>query len=37
MDLTDAVRDPRIKEDALRRGGLAGINVRHDADVPATI
>src|SRR5262249_36490367 len=37
MDLTDAVRDPRIEEDALRRGGLAGIDVRHDADVPATI
>jgi hypothetical protein len=37
MDLTDAVRDPRIEKDALRGGGLAGIDVRHDADIPATI
>jgi len=30
------VRATRIKQDALRRSGLAGIDVRHDADVPAT-
>jgi hypothetical protein len=37
MDLTDAVRASRIKQDALRRGGLAGIDVGHDADVSATL
>jgi hypothetical protein len=26
-----------LKQDALRRRGLAGIDVRHDADVPATL
>jgi len=31
------VRPARIKQDALRGGGLAGIDVRHDADVPATL
>jgi hypothetical protein len=29
------VRLPRIKQDALRRSGLPGINVSHDADIPA--
>jgi hypothetical protein len=29
------VRLSRIKQDALRRSGLSGINVRHDADIPA--
>jgi hypothetical protein len=37
MDLSDAVRPARIEQDALRRSGLAGIDVRHDADVPATL
>jgi hypothetical protein len=37
MDLSDAVRSSRIEKDALRRSGLAGIDVRHDADVPATL
>jgi hypothetical protein len=37
MDLSDAVRLSRIEKDALRRRGLAGINVGHDADVPATL
>jgi hypothetical protein len=37
MDLSDAVRSSGIEEDALRRSGLAGIDVGHDADVPATI
>jgi hypothetical protein len=36
MDLSDAVRSARIEQDALRRSGLAGIDVSHDADVPAT-
>jgi hypothetical protein len=37
MDLSDAVRSSRIKQDALRRSGLTGIDVGHDADVPATL
>jgi hypothetical protein len=37
MDLSDAVRAACIKQDALRRSGLAGIDVGHDADVPATL
>ena len=37
MDLSDAVRAARIKQDALRRSGLTGIDVRHDADIPATL
>jgi hypothetical protein len=37
MDLSDAVRPARIEQDALRRRGLAGIDVCHDADVPATL
>jgi hypothetical protein len=28
---------PRIEEDALGRRRLAGVDVRHDTDVPATI
>src|SRR5690349_17138327 len=35
MDLSDAVRPSCIEKDALRRSGLAGIDVGHDADVPA--
>jgi hypothetical protein len=34
VDLADLVRLPRIEEDALGRGRLTGIDVRHDADVP---
>ena len=37
MDLTDAVRASCIEQDALRRGGLTGIDVGHDADVSATL
>jgi hypothetical protein len=37
MDLTDAVRPAGIEQNALRGGGLAGIDVSHDADVPATL
>src|SRR4029079_5722371 len=33
VDLTDLVGDAGVEEDALGRGGLAGIDVRHDADV----
>ena len=35
VHLSDAVRLSRIKQDALRRSGLSGIDVGHDADVPA--
>src|SRR5437899_11473673 len=35
VDLSDAVRSSRIEKDALRRSGLPGIDVGHDADVPA--
>ncbi len=35
VDLSDAMRLSRIKQDALGRGGLAGIDVGHDADVSA--
>src|SRR5258706_1953041 len=37
MDFTDAVGPPGVEQDALRRRRLAGIDVRHDADVPATL
>ncbi len=33
VHFTDLVRDPGVEEDALGRRGLAGIDVRHDADV----
>src|SRR5436190_2434390 len=33
VDLTDLVGDAGVEQDALGRGGLAGIDVRHDADV----
>ncbi len=33
VDLADLVVDARVEEDALGRGGLARIDVRHDADV----
>jgi hypothetical protein len=36
VDLSDAVRASGIKQDALRRSGLTGIDVGHDADVSAT-
>jgi hypothetical protein len=31
------VRDACVEQDALRGGGLAGVDMRHDADVAATI
>jgi len=37
MDLSEAMRSAGIEQDALSRSGLAGIDVGHDADVPATL
>ena len=37
VDLADAVRPARIKQDALGRSGLPGVDVRHDADVSAPL
>jgi hypothetical protein len=37
VDLADAVRPARVEQDALRGRGLPGIDVRHDADIPATL
>jgi hypothetical protein len=37
VHLANTVRNARIKEDALGRRRLAGVNVRHDPDVSATI
>jgi hypothetical protein len=31
------VRDARVIKDAFRRGGLTGIDVGHDADIPGQI
>jgi hypothetical protein len=36
MDLSDAVRSSCVEKNALRRSGLTGIDVGHDADIPAT-
>ena len=33
VDLADLVADPGVVQDALGRRGLAGVDVRHDADV----
>jgi hypothetical protein len=33
VDLADLVVDAGVEEDALRRRRLAGVDVRHDADV----
>jgi hypothetical protein len=33
VDFTDLVRDARVEQDALGGRGLAGVDVRHDADV----
>ena len=37
VDLTDLVGDAGVEQDALGRGGLAGIDVGHDADVARAI
>jgi hypothetical protein len=34
VDLTDLVGAAGVVEDPLGRGGLAGVDVRHDPDVP---
>jgi hypothetical protein len=33
VDLADLVGDAGVEQDALGGGGLAGVDVRHDADV----
>jgi hypothetical protein len=33
MDLTDAVGDTRIEQNAFCRGSLPGIDVRHDPNI----
>jgi hypothetical protein len=35
VDLSDAMRLSSVEKDALGRSGLAGIDVGHNADVPA--
>src|SRR5690606_37902605 len=37
MDFADLVADTRVEQDALGRGGLAGIDVGHDAEVAVTL
>jgi hypothetical protein len=37
MHFADAVGDAGVKQNALRRCGLPGVDVRHDSDIPATI
>jgi hypothetical protein len=37
VDLTDLVALAGVVEDALGRGGLAGVDVRHDPDVPGAL
>jgi hypothetical protein len=37
MHLADAMGDAGIKQDAFGRSGFAGIDVRHDADIPTTL
>jgi hypothetical protein len=37
MHLSQPVRDAGIKQDALCRCRLSGVDVRHDPDVPAAI
>jgi hypothetical protein len=37
MHLSDTVGDARIEQDAFGRRRLAGVDVRHNPDIPATI
>jgi hypothetical protein len=37
MHLANTVGDAGIKQDALCRCRLSGVDVRHDSDIPATI
>ena len=34
VDFTNLVRNARVEQDPFRRGRFAGIDVRHDADIP---
>ncbi len=34
VDFTNLVRDPGVEQNPFRSGGLTGIDVRHDADIP---
>jgi hypothetical protein len=37
VHFADAMSDAGVKQNPLRRCGLAGIDVRHDSNVPATL
>jgi hypothetical protein len=37
VHFSDAMGNAGIKQNPLRRCGLAGVDVRHDSDIPATI
>jgi hypothetical protein len=37
VNFTDAMQAAGIEQNALGRRRLAGIDVRHDADIPATL
>ena len=37
MHFADAMGDPGVEQNPLRRCGLAGIDVGHDSDIPTTI
>jgi len=37
VNLTDLVRDTGVEQDALGRGGLTRVDVRHDPDVPGLV
>ena len=37
VDLTDLVRLSGVEQDTFRRGGLSGVNVRHDSDVTVKV
>jgi hypothetical protein len=37
MDFTDLVGNSGVEQDPLSRGGLTGIDVRHDTDIPVTL
>jgi hypothetical protein len=37
VDLTNLVRNPGVEQDPFRGGGLTGIDVSHDADIPNAI
>jgi hypothetical protein len=37
VDLSNLVGNPGVEQDPFRGRGLAGIDVRHDADVPSFV